>query len=660
MRIALLEPGSDGLALAALLRGAGFDVELGSIDQIIHLSADALVLAGDGPGALAALRALRDDGARPDMPVVLVGVPEGTPPRAPGPAFGADWAIARDDVDRELVSAVRGVVARTGPQSERPGLREHTLELSERSQVSAVHEGGARDQGAELGASEGDPPSGEIVVPGRHARTSDPALRPAALVDSASAEIAFDAEVSPALAALLLAADRRVFPHLPPIDPGLPRGEKSARELVPESLLWGAAAEQDEEPALEALTFVGAVPELSPSLREPAAPRTVGGEDAPRAPRVATPASRPSAHDTPTPAPRRRSVAPPSFEAAPPRPVAPAVRDASGEGDALSWIAALREQISSGVFHVELSAAGLASVGLSVRDGHVLAMEAPTAGATLAAVRGGSLDGGISDEDAEHELSRLRAAGLLSPLREARLRAAVRRDHLRALIAAPVVRHRIGPRAEGVPSSRVGRPFRSRLGPLLLELTAEVLDVRRVVAMLGGEGAEVRATGTYALLARECEVSPEIDALLATSRGERLVDLLASSWEEPTLPAAVALLGALGALEISVAPDGATPRAAPAASSTGMSIAAWLGALAQRAADADYFAILEVRRDASASEIAAAHARLSARLGALALPTLELGHLEPERRAATSAIEEAHRVLRVERWRDAYRRALVT
>ena len=73
MRVLLVDPGSEGLLLSATLRGAGFEVVLGTLEQVPSAVCDVLVIAGDAPGALAALRALRDDGPHPDTKEHLAG-----------------------------------------------------------------------------------------------------------------------------------------------------------------------------------------------------------------------------------------------------------------------------------------------------------------------------------------------------------------------------------------------------------------------------------------------------------------------------------------------------------------------------------------------------------------------------------------------------------
>src|SRR5699024_12032429 len=49
----------------------------------------------DGQGVLGALKLLRDEGLYGDVPVILLGVPEGMEHRGDGPAFGADAVLAR-------------------------------------------------------------------------------------------------------------------------------------------------------------------------------------------------------------------------------------------------------------------------------------------------------------------------------------------------------------------------------------------------------------------------------------------------------------------------------------------------------------------------------------------------------------------------------------
>lgn len=680
VRVALLDPGSEGLVLAATLRAAGFDVDLLGLESITVLIADVLVLAGDAPNALAALRALRDDGMRPDTPVVLVGAPQGMPIAVPGPAFGADWALSRDAVETDLAHAVRHVHLlaaqrkRAGRKSDAPGLREHTFELGpdqdEASRVSARRDDEravADDASSEGESGVREPPSGEIEV-GRKLRSSDPAPRSQDFSDASSVEIAFDAVVSPALAELLLAADRRVFPHLPPTDPSLPRGEARARDLVPESLLFSSGAEPEEEPALDSLTFVGAVPEVrpeplprtSPGLSAPA--RTVGALESEPPPAI-TPAARrlserprivvgdprrpPTQPGLPTPTraptePKERSQQEPP-------------REVTGDGDLMAWVRALRERLVTGVTSISLEAPPLRAI-VTVKDGQVLDFEADLEHRVLALLDGvAPARDATSEREAAVELARRREGGLLTAYRESRLRAEARRACLAELLAAPTVHFRIG---AGRDAQAASRPFSRRLVPLLVEVGATVIDRARAVALLGGsEAALTQPTGAYAVLSRAAELAPELDTILSV-RGS-LGELLDAGWEEPSLPAALVVLGALGALEVRV--EGASLGAAGSAShGRAHQVKAWLEAVSARVEDADYFALLELPREASPADVARAHGALSARLEALHLPSLELTHLEPQRLSALRAIDEAYRVLRVERWASAYRRALAT
>lgn len=725
VKVALLDPGSDGLSLAAALRSAGFDVELAALSSITSLVVDVLVIAGDAPGALSSLRALRDDGMRPDTPVVLVGAPQGMPLLNQGPAFGADWALSREAAEHDLAHAVRSVAARSSARSEVAGLREHTFDLGEdaRSQVNARvdpraldrerqrEEGDGEDEHEERDARSGErePPSGEIEVPVRKNRTSDPAPRQD-FADAGSVEIAFDAPVSPALAELLLAADRRVFPHLPPTDPSLPRGESSARELVPESLLLFTASEPEEEPALDSLTFVGAVPEVRP---EPL-PRTSPGLPAPNlaAPamvsgivgsRPATPAGSGTPRPGPdalTPAPRRLSERPrvsglfhPSLEPTPTRaPTEPKeasgrdalprepLKETVGAGNVLVWVRALRERAVSGICQLSLEGPTGERAVLTLEDGHVVGLVASVAGEVLRRLDGrgrAPTDSTPSDHtkaeaEAEAELERRTQGGLLSAHRLERLRTEARRDLLTRLIGCANLQFRIEP-TRVVESSR---PFSKRFLPLLVELAARSIDGPSALSLLvPGAPSPMRArvtkTGAFVLFARATEVSPELEVLLGekanrSGRGDTLGELLEAGWEEPALPASLVVLAGLGALEIdaSSAKDEASLGGASlggaslGGDSRAHAVKAWLDEVSQRTEDADYFAILELPRDASSSDVVRAHETLAARLSSLHLPSLELASLEPKRRAALDAAKEAHRVLSVEHWRKAYREAL--
>jgi hypothetical protein len=621
VRVLLVDPGSEGLLLSATLRGAGFEVVLGTLEQVPSAVCDVLVIAGDAPGALAALRALRDDGPYPDTKVVLIGAPVGSSLPAAGPAFGADWALDRAQAAEGVVGAVQRVARSRELGEGRGGLRERTLDLSgERSRLLPPLE-------------EREPSSGEIEIlraPSSERSASSPA--PAPEPEGSSVEIAFDAAISPALRALLHDADRRVFPHLPPVEPGLPRGEARARELAPEDLVLGPI-EPGDEPLADSLTFVGGAAEparAEPRRSDAALPPTSPG----LASRSRPPSEARAGTGTGT---GRASTQPKSSPAGAPR-----REPLRGEGGPLRWLRALGPPLD-GPSRLGL-AAGEVEVTLVLDRGAVAAFEAPLAARILRIVEGTSLP----EAEAAVALARREQAGILPPRERARAAEQARRAVLRELVAAPDARFVVEPAAE-VPAGE--RPLSRRFAPLMCELCAEVFGAERVFALAGGEHGALVRTAAFLEVARECELPLEFELTCASDAP--LATLLAELAQPGIL---IALLG-LGALAVrpSQAPH-PWPSAAPA-------LRARFEALAGRVEDADYFAVLGLRPDAGALDVLAAHAALVAELERVlsvhrdADPAVRLA-LSREAASVRAALDEARRILAVDRWRQAHRRAL--
>jgi hypothetical protein len=161
VRIDVADPGSERLAIVAALVSAGYDVRAIEIRDVPLTRADLVVLAGDARDALEALRTLRDDGTRPDVPVVLVGTPEGTDPIASGPGFGAERVLGRPVDEEQLVEAVRQLVR---PRSDDVSIVERvpelTLELAQRERAA----GWRTNVGEVEDEPERDDPSGVSAI----------------------------------------------------------------------------------------------------------------------------------------------------------------------------------------------------------------------------------------------------------------------------------------------------------------------------------------------------------------------------------------------------------------------------------------------------------------------------------------------------------------
>ncbi|UJR82876.1 hypothetical protein [Sandaracinus amylolyticus] len=351
-RIDLVDPGPDGEALAAGLRAAGFDVALRAMPEVPRTQADVLVLAGDAPSALETLRALRDDGASPDTPVVLLGTPLGTAHRGEGGAgFGAQAVLLRPIALGALVDTLGRVLAapeEPGSDTSQHRIRgERTLELEARTGESVLRGVyAARVDEDEVARDDDELPALASVAPmipmtpWKHERTPSTAAGSTAAGSTAGGSTSGGepgssagvirgptAAISERLRLLLEAADRRVFPGRPPVDLSLPGGDEPAIELVPAHLLETddfavepVAAPQSDDDPIDAFTFVGGPVLPSGSSAHvaelPPPPRTPGASEPPAPPEGDEAPPPKTAPGTPTslskrPPPRREPTVPP-------------------------------------------------------------------------------------------------------------------------------------------------------------------------------------------------------------------------------------------------------------------------------------------------------------------------------------------------------------
>jgi hypothetical protein len=371
------------------LRALGIEATVVPLEQIVQTSADAVILRGDAPGVLGILRSLRDDGARPDTPVLLLGTPEGTGPFQEGPGFGAEHVLAKDaSASRiaEVIGRITGHKKHTADPS-RERKVEHTLELSSRGEagagdwqvrsgfltpddragpdeagpgkelpsdppgvsrrrdegrgaeevsqivaapeLSAVFESNHGDLEAPRrrgGSSPGDRRA-DSVVPGTgsHPGTGSGVSSPGSV--PGTSQLFVVASISDELRKILYDADRRVFADRPPIDVSLPRGEDAARDLVPDEFVevFSLAVDEPERADLE-LTFVGVA--------------AAKAEDAPRARSAPEPEPPSASEDDEEPRPKTSPGTPTSMSRRPPEP------DAGTRSSADAQIAPPRPYVS--------------------------------------------------------------------------------------------------------------------------------------------------------------------------------------------------------------------------------------------------------------------------------------------------------------------------
>ncbi|MBN8615485.1 MAG: hypothetical protein J0L92_33125 [Deltaproteobacteria bacterium] len=124
--------------IAEALRALAIEAFVVPLETIVHTRADAVILRGDAAGVLAIVRALRDDGARPDTPVLLLGTPEGTGPFQEGPGFGAEHVLVKDASATRIAEVLRRITRKTPPSDPSRERRvELTMELAQKSELGA-------------------------------------------------------------------------------------------------------------------------------------------------------------------------------------------------------------------------------------------------------------------------------------------------------------------------------------------------------------------------------------------------------------------------------------------------------------------------------------------------------------------------------------------
>lgn len=314
------DPSSEGAWIAKTLRQDAFEVRSIELADVPLTRAEVVLMAGDAPNALGALKLLRDDGLYGDALVVLLGVPSGMEHMGDGPGFGADLVLLRpidlDSLADRIVALLDAQPAVTGIQAP---IKERTLELPadldpNDSQVlvradyeEPVSVWRPREPTLELSESEDEvskikgrsrisepAPTGSRIsepAPSTHSRGTEsrrveregsrvssfpgtgsrPGTGQEGSLDSPEREIPPDqrAELSPWLSDLLRRADRRVFPGRAPLSLHLPAADAPPEELIPPELLELASLGLDEPivyDPIDAFTYVGgpAVPPPAP------------------------------------------------------------------------------------------------------------------------------------------------------------------------------------------------------------------------------------------------------------------------------------------------------------------------------------------------------------------------------------------------------------
>lgn len=684
-RVEVWDPSGEGPWIVEGLRQEGIDAREIAVSDVVGTSADVVLLAGDAEGALAALKLLRDEGPHGDVPVILLGVPAGLPhedlpQQGEGPAFGADAVFARPVPFAPLVRCVKLLASHAPPAagshvspSPERASPERTMRLAGEadpggSQVFLRGPWQPREPTMQLQDLEG----ASAVVPLAPPPSTGPGTGPGSRPGTGPREVPerlipadARAELSPALEALLRAADRRVFPDRPPLVLHFPAANDSPAELVPQELLESAAFRIDEpvvEDPIDAFTYVGG----------PAVPPAIAS---------GTPEPLTRDRETSPETPQRLSRPPGSLRPPPPEPTPIGVRndpertadwpaddtvlgraapDGSrrgnlGPGGALRllWrVASLRLDTL-----LELTCEGGPSVRMTFLSGELRAFDGPIATMALDALRrrGRAVEIPADDAGAEAVLARRVEEGVLGRFERDRLmreaREALLHDLLRAERASFALR-----RLDDTEPGR--RLFRARV--LARPLRAALVDAARtalpqdaVMALLGS-----RPVGLALGPEREAGLSPaelpvELCELLVRMEGRSFGEIVAAA---PTEPGLAGVLYALVAADVLVLTD--PPESAVPPPETRAAVRSLVESAAALADDGDYFAILGIAPDAELADVERAHRARADELMALPLSLLELGSLEERRRVALDALDEARRALTDAGRRTAYAASL--
>lgn len=672
MRIDVADPGSERLAIVAALVSAGFEVQAVELGDVDKTRASLLVLAADAPDALTMLRRLRDDGRRPDVPVVLLGTPDGAAPIPEGPGFGAELVLPRPVDEERLVEGVKRLLREHRPErSMVDRVPEHTLELRERDPGD-----GERDDPSGVSAIRSMDADADSATSDRPERRSAPAPRPSSppqptgvsqierrseiplsviTTGSGSSQISStdmgaQAPISDSLRALLSAADRRVFPGLAAIDVSIPAGEASARELVPDDLFDDAGPESEgEDEGLFVVaphaSLLGASGSSAPPARQLRRPSSEPPAEREKKTSPGTPLSLGQGIKLPNPLPPR-APAPlalvPDDEALGPVDAAGVRRLAIAPGAMLRALSALVLGRSS--TRAIVTAPAL-EVELTFSRGELAKIEGPAARMALARLGRSAPD----EASARARLTTLVERGELSPSTEALALARGERDLL-ARVAMLEVGEAVfhATRDEDLPA-RLGST-----GRVLGQVVAELRGRRAIDTLLATIGAHGRVEPTRALggAAAAFGLSADFTRFFeAAEEGITRLELARAARIAPELPSLAALLLSAGALSV-------TPGRAEGVQLDARAVEQVVREHAARADDADYFTLLGVSETATDAEIAAAHDGRATMLASLPLDELGLGSLTPLRSTALAALDEAAEVLGRPSLRAAYARAI--
>lgn len=448
------------------------------------------------------------------------------------------------------------------------------------------------------------------------------------------------ATLSPRLDALLRAADRRLFPNESPLDLRFPAGDEPALALVPDELLAEVSLPLDiEEGAdpLEAFTFVGSPDLLDTNGGRLSEPGSGVGTGAPNL----TPHTIVERGERPASAPSSSSGSQSSVDLTR-EGLLPA-------GGVLRILWQLRD--SSHASSLTLEVAGGTTLALTLNGAKLLLFEGPENLRVVAELRaqGRVAMSAENEADAARILEDAVSRGILDEYeRDRRLRQA-REELLGEACLASEARFMVAssPTRRAPPHGFLARPFLH----VAVEQVRRHIRVRGILRWLDVSLSDrLVLASSFHSRAAEAGLEPEMIAALERAAGSRLSHVFTSVAAEAGVVGAVYALASADALRFERAEaDGVDDSQALRES---------LERASELAREGDYFRILGVSREASGREIEEAFDRQMRRLHALDLEGLALGDLEGLRQEVFQAAQDAFDVLRDERLRTAYARAI--
>lgn len=731
-RVDVADPTPEGASIAEALRAHGIDVLERSIASL-HDGSDAavVILAGDAEGALEALSifARLEDSAT--APVLLVGSPVHDPfDTDVAVELGADAFYGRPVPLERIVRKVSALLELLMPLPPEEVAEPPVVDLLEHDPSHAISQvlvvvrpevsevvplpimpEPTMQLGAERSIGEWKPPERTIQLTDGGSVPRSPSELPAGTpasdsgaqstsVGSAPPSLARPsapiAELSPELAKMLVAADRRVFPTLPPIDLAFAASHEPPEVLVPAELLEpGAQVDPIEDDPLDAFTWVGQrdatmSPALTPgpppsqppppthASQSPASkiPASAAPPRPPRPLRTETPPSEgPPTPPEPLPArparlepiiARRSSLPPPARARGAAQPSDEPLLGEPTEGGAGrrgiladAGVLPLLARIVELQLDVEVSFTLQPELELTLVlvAGEVRALDGPVALRVVEGLRRErrAQETPRDEADAAAILERRVQGGLLDRFeldrRLARARESVLHDAVGARSGAFVLEPLDGPAidaARAAPAVLLGSLVES-----LLEGTRRRFDARRARQLLSREPVAVALAADARARLAQLRISPELAALVLRHDGLPLDTLLGAASPGEGLPGLLFGLSALGILE--TRPLAATP---PTAAEQVRSARELVRAMASLADDGDYFAILGLDPSAGARDAEAAWTDRRRELERLELDAFGLDELAPLRDAVLEVLDEAHDVLCDDALRERYRTAL--